>query len=71
MLTNIKLILEAAEASLDNVVKVTVYLSNMDDFAEYNNVYRDFFNEPFPVRTAVGSDLGDVIKVEINVIADI
>lgn len=71
VLNNIKSILEAAGASMDNVVKVTAHLSDMNDFAEYNNVYKDFFNEPFPVRTTVGSNLGDVIKVEIDVIAEI
>jgi len=71
VLNNIKSILEAAGASMDNVVKVTAHLSDMNDFAEYNSVYKNFFNEPFPVRTTVGSNLGDVIKVEIDVIAEI
>ncbi len=71
MLTNIKLILEAADASLDNIVKVIYHHWKLDDFAEYNNSYENFFNEPLPVRTTVGSNLCDVKKVEIDVISEI
>ena len=52
---NIKTILEDAGASLDDVVSVTVYLSNMDDFATMNTVYKQFFKEgAYPARTTVG-----------------
>ena len=52
---NIKTILEDAGASLDDVVSVTVYLSNMDDFARMNTVYKQFFKEGnYPARTTVG-----------------
>lgn len=52
---NIRLILETAGASTDDVVSVTVYLSNMDDFAAMNTVYRRFFTDGnFPARTTVG-----------------
>ena len=52
---NIKAILEDAGASLDDVVSVTVYLSNMDDFAKMNTVYKQFFKEgAYPARTTVG-----------------
>ncbi|WP_460972731.1 RidA family protein [Spirosoma migulaei] len=52
---NIKSILEDAGASLDDVVSVTVYLSNMDDFAKMNTVYKQFFKEgAYPARTTIG-----------------
>ncbi|WP_332369233.1 RidA family protein [Spirosoma telluris] len=52
---NIRGILEDAGASLDDVVSVTVYLSNMDDFAKMNTVYKKFFKEgAYPARTTVG-----------------
>ena len=54
-INNIKLVLEDAGASLDDVVSVTVYLSNMDDFQKMNAVYRQFFKEgTYPARTTVG-----------------
>ena len=52
---NIKMILEDGGASLDDVVSVTVYLSNMEDFAKMNTVYKQFFKEgAYPARTTVG-----------------
>ncbi len=52
---NIKAILDAAGASLDDVVTVTVYLSNMDDFPRMNAVYQTFFKAgSYPARTTVG-----------------
>lgn len=52
---NIKTILEDAGATLDDVVSVTVYLSNMDEFAKMNAIYRKFFKEGiYPARTTVG-----------------
>ncbi len=52
---NIKTILEAGGASLDDVVSVTVYLSNMDDFPKMNAVYQTFFKAgTYPARTTVG-----------------
>lgn len=52
---NIAAVLKDAGTSLDNVVSVTVYLSNMDDFAKMNTVYKEFFKEGnYPARTTVG-----------------
>ena len=51
-LTNAKAILEEAGISLANVMKTTVFLSDMNDFAAMNEVYAEFFNEPFPARSA-------------------
>ena len=51
-LTNMKNILAAAGADLRNVVKVTVFLANIADFAAMNEVYAEFFCAPFPARAA-------------------
>jgi 2-iminobutanoate/2-iminopropanoate deaminase len=55
---NMSAILEADGASLRDVVKVTVHLSNLNLFARYNAEYAKRFSRPYPVRTTVGSDLG-------------
>jgi 2-iminobutanoate/2-iminopropanoate deaminase len=55
---NLSAILEADGASLGDVVKVTVHLSDLSLFARYNTVYAGRFSKPYPVRTTVGSDLG-------------
>lgn len=51
-LCNLKSILNAAGADLSNVVKTTVYLSNIGDFAAMNEVYAEFFAAPYPARAA-------------------
>jgi len=68
---NLESILEAAGASLSDVVKVTVHLSDTQMFARYNAVYAQRFVKPYPVRTTVGSDLGHSpgMMVEIDCIA--
>lgn len=52
-LTNTRAIMEEAGLSLSNVVKTTVFLSDMANFADMNEVYSQFFSEPFPARSAV------------------
>ncbi|NLG50568.1 MAG: RidA family protein [Chloroflexi bacterium] len=66
-LTNVKTIVEAAGASMADVVKVNAYLRSMDDFAVFNEVYKTFFSEPYPARTTVQSDM--LIAIEIDAIA--
>ena len=51
-LTNIKSILERAGSGMDKVVKTTVMLADMGDFAAMNGVYAEFFSEPYPARCA-------------------
>ena len=51
-LTNIKSILEKAGSGMDKVVKTTVLLADMGDFAAMNGVYAEYFSEPFPARCA-------------------
>lgn len=69
-LENVKAILEAGGATMDHVVKSTVHLANLDDFAAFNEVYKQYFREPFPVRTTVGSKLLGIL-VEVDVIAEL
>ena len=69
VLENIRSILEAGGASMANVVKTTVHLSDLSLFARFNAVYERYFPDPKPVRTTVGSQLGGGVLVEIDVIA--
>ena len=67
-LENLRAILAAAGASLDDVVKATVHLSDLALFGAFNGIYAAYFSEPRPVRTTVGSQLPGIL-VEIDVIA--
>ena len=67
---NAKAILEEAGCSLSNVVKTTVLLSDIADFAAMNEVYASFFSEPFPARSAFAvRDLPKGALIEIEMIA--
>ena len=71
-LTNVKAILEGAGLSMGNVVKTTVFMADMNDFAEMNSVYAEFFAEPYPARSAVAvKTLPKGALVEIEVIAEV
>ena len=70
-LTNVKAILEEAGLSMSNVVKTTVFMGDMGDFAEMNAVYAEFFTEPYPARSAVAvKTLPKGALVEIEVVAE-
>ncbi|MGM9860938.1 MAG: RidA family protein [Muribaculaceae bacterium] len=69
-LANVKAILAEAGLTVDNVVKTTVFLANMSDFAAMNEVYGATFTAPYPARSAVAvKDLPKGVLVEIEVIA--
>lgn len=69
-LTNVKAILEEAGIGLGNVMKTTVFLSDMNDFAAMNEVYAEFFSEPFPARSAIAvKTLPKNALVEVECIA--
>ena len=69
-LTNIKNILAEAGLTMANVVKTSVFLADMADFAEMNEVYAQFFSAPFPARSAVAvKTLPKNARVEIECIA--
>ena len=67
---NLRAILEAAGATLDHVVRATVYLADMEDFAVVNEVYGGYFTNPAPARATVqAARLPKDARVEIDVIA--
>lgn len=69
-LLNVKAILEEAGLALSNVVKTTVYLADMGDFAAMNEVYSQFFAQPFPARSAIAvKALPNGALVEVEVVA--
>ena len=81
-LTNVKAILEEIGLTMSNVVKTTVFMADMNDFADMNSVYAEFFaeqsgkaerfTEPYPARSAVAvKTLPKGALVEIEVIAEI
>lgn len=71
VLTNVKNLLEAAGSSMDKVLKTTVFIKNMDDFAKMNAIYAEFFTEgAYPSRSAVEvARLPKDVLVEIETIA--
>lgn len=71
-LSNVKAILEAEGTDMAHVVKTTVFLADMGDFAEMNEVYATFFTTPFPARSAVAiKTLPKNARVEIECVAEI
>lgn len=68
-LENIQAILEAAGASMQDIVKCTVHLSDISEFDRYNKVYSTYFPGVKPARTTVQSVLAEGIRVEIDCIA--
>ena len=72
VLQNIGKILEASGASLEHVVRTTVYLADMNDFAAMNEVYARYFSSPAPARATVqAARLPRDARVEIDVIASL
>ena len=69
VLANLEACLGAAGCTFDDVVKVNVFLVDLADFEEFNEVYRAAFTEPYPVRTTVQVGLPGGIRVEIEAVA--
>ena len=70
VMENLRIILEEAESSLKNVLKVTVYLADMNEFARMNELYKDYFGPVYPARTTIqAARLPFDISIEIDVIA--
>jgi 2-iminobutanoate/2-iminopropanoate deaminase len=70
VLNNIKAVLEAAGSSIDRVVKTTVFLADMSDFAAMNEIYATFFSTTKPARSTVqAARLPRDVRIEIEVIA--
>ena len=69
VLENIERCLAAAGGSMDDVVKVTVFLSDLRDFDAFNRVYARRFVPPYPARSTIGAQLADGLLVEIEAVA--
>lgn len=69
-LNNLTMVLKAASLTSDNIVKTTIYLTDMRDYSVVNAVYAEYFKSPYPARTAIAvAALPLGAKVEIEVIA--
>jgi len=70
VMINIGEILKSIGASYDNIVKVTVYLTDLSRFQEFNEIYKRYFKEPYPARTVIEvKSLPRDAPIEIEVIA--
>jgi len=70
ILNNLEQVLEAAGSSLHQIIKTTIYLTNMDDFIAVNTVYGEYFSGAYPARTTVAvKTLPKHVDVEIDAIA--
>ena len=67
-LENLRAVLEAAGATLDDVTAVTVYLADIGDWDAFNAIYRETFRPPYPSRTVVGAELRGFL-VEVSAVA--
>lgn len=66
---NLKAVAEAAGGTLDHVVKLTIFLTDLDNFATVNSVMEDYFEKPYPARAAVGvASLPKGVDVEADAI---
>jgi 2-iminobutanoate/2-iminopropanoate deaminase len=70
-LDNIKAIIQTAGGTMEDVVKCTVHLADINDFDRYNVVYASYFKDIKPARTTVQSVLAENLKVEIDAIVKI
>jgi 2-iminobutanoate/2-iminopropanoate deaminase len=70
-LNNVRAILTAAGTDLTRVIKVNVYLSDMNNFAAFNEVYKEYFHGIYPCRTAIEAKLPAGFSVEVDCIATI
>lgn len=69
---NIKNLVEASGASMDNVVKTTVFIKDMNDFAKINEIYAEYFTEPYPARSCVEvARLPKDVSLEVETIVEL
>jgi 2-iminobutanoate/2-iminopropanoate deaminase len=68
VVANVERALQAAGAELSDIVSVTVYLSNIDDWGRFNTAYKEIMPQPYPTRTALGAELRGIL-VEMSVVA--
>jgi 2-iminobutanoate/2-iminopropanoate deaminase len=68
-LDNVKAIVEAAGATMADVVRTGIFLKDLANFAVFNEIYAKYFSEPFPARTTIGASLpGGAVQVEIDAV---
>lgn len=68
---NVKAVLEAAGAGLSDVVKTTVFIKDLSDFAKINEIYAEYFSEPYPARSCVEvARLPKDVLIEIEAVAE-
>ena len=69
---NIKNLIEAAGSSIDEVVKTTVFIKDMNDFAKINEIYAQYFKEPYPARSCVEvARLPKDVSLEVETIVEL
>jgi 2-iminobutanoate/2-iminopropanoate deaminase len=66
---NARQILQAAGLSFQDVVQVRNYVANQEDLARFNEIYKEYFSEPYPARTTLIGCLGTLLKFEVDVVA--
>ena len=66
---NVRTILNAAGLTFKDVVQVRNYVGKQEDLASFNNIYKEFFSEPYPARTTLIGCLGYLLKFEVDVVA--
>ena len=72
VMRNLQAVLEAGGSSFEKVIKMQIFLKNMDDFAAVNEVYGEFLSEPYPARCCVAvAQLPKNVDVEIDALANI
>ena len=72
VLANIQAILESQKSGMDKLLKTTVFLTNMEDFAVLNGIYGTFIPEPYPARTTIQvAALPKGARIEMEVIAEV
>jgi 2-iminobutanoate/2-iminopropanoate deaminase len=69
VLDNLRACLRAAGCELSDVIKVNAYLTDLANFPVYNDIYREYFKEPYPARTTIGAPLAPGYLVEIEAVA--
>jgi 2-iminobutanoate/2-iminopropanoate deaminase len=69
-LDNLRAVLVQAGSSMEDVLRVTVYLASMDDYGRFNEVYREYFKPPLPARSCIAAaGLAFGMKLELDAIA--
>ena len=68
-LKNVEGIVNAEGATMNDIIKTTVVLSDIKFFSELNEIYKTFFKEPYPARTTIGASLPGRVMVEIEAVA--